>query len=162
MLDTGRECGANAEPFQLAPIMPDHRRALCPVRRGVIITGIRPYARYQLCHAWSRYSRTRVITARWLITTGRRGSLPGPYALECSLKDHIIGMRIEKELQNCWAPPAAGRASTVPAPGERSALAACCRRQHMRARSQAATACVCWPMMARCRAVVPTGLVLAS
>ena len=29
----------------LAPIMPDHRRALCPVRRGVI-TGIRPYARY--------------------------------------------------------------------------------------------------------------------
>ena len=28
------------------PIMPDHRRALCPVRRGVI-TGIRPYARYQ-------------------------------------------------------------------------------------------------------------------
>ena len=29
-----------------APIMPDYRRALCPVRRGVI-TGIRPYARYQ-------------------------------------------------------------------------------------------------------------------
>eukprot|EP01043_Picozoa_sp_COSAG02_P007307 COSAG02_NODE_217_length_28595_cov_19.642371_9_plen_121_part_00 len=29
----------------IAPIMPDHRRALCPVRRGVI-TGIRPYARY--------------------------------------------------------------------------------------------------------------------
>ena len=28
------------------PIMPDYRRALCPVRRGVI-TGIRPYARYQ-------------------------------------------------------------------------------------------------------------------
>ena len=29
----------------LAPIMPDPRRALCPVSRGVI-TGIRPYARY--------------------------------------------------------------------------------------------------------------------
>eukprot|EP01044_Picomonas_judraskeda_P008152 COSAG03_NODE_914_length_5353_cov_33.767606_6_plen_248_part_00 len=46
--------------------MPDYRRALCPVRRGVI-TGIRPYARYQWwwtatsspCWRTSRPSRLR-------------------------------------------------------------------------------------------------------
>jgi hypothetical protein len=43
-----------------APIMPGHRRALCPVRRGVI-TGIRPYARY---HSSVTKSRSPEILAR--------------------------------------------------------------------------------------------------
>eukprot|EP01043_Picozoa_sp_COSAG02_P029312 COSAG02_NODE_1818_length_10774_cov_4.788009_5_plen_174_part_00 len=42
----GAGAGSNTLVCPYYPIMPDHRRALCPVRRGVI-TGIRPYARYQ-------------------------------------------------------------------------------------------------------------------
>ena len=44
--------------YDTYPIMPDHRRALCPVRRGVI-TGIRPYARYQGQPLCSRYASAR-------------------------------------------------------------------------------------------------------
>ena len=45
----------------LAPIMPDHRRALCPVRRGVI-TGIRPYARYQTQQQVAALSKERGVS----------------------------------------------------------------------------------------------------
>ena len=53
----------------LAPIMPGHRRALCPVRRGVI-TGIRPYARYQepstrSARAWRAYIGSRGTATTW-------------------------------------------------------------------------------------------------
>eukprot|EP01043_Picozoa_sp_COSAG02_P003507 COSAG02_NODE_86_length_39084_cov_17.815724_7_plen_137_part_00 len=48
----------------LAPIMPDPRRALCPVRRGVI-TGIRPYARYQPYFRNAKWRRFLTLDASW-------------------------------------------------------------------------------------------------
>eukprot|EP01043_Picozoa_sp_COSAG02_P020967 COSAG02_NODE_1051_length_14956_cov_3.414216_14_plen_72_part_00 len=42
------------------PSMPGALRALCPVRRGVI-TGIRPYARYQ--RRWSQVLVSTVVSA---------------------------------------------------------------------------------------------------
>ena len=63
--------------------MPDYRRALCPVRRGVI-TGIRPYARYHAVLS-SLPGREGPALSRAVSETGGPCGTEGAVGSSCSV-----------------------------------------------------------------------------